>query len=125
MSKVGLDGESQFGIFLARWLSLFVKYIANSAIQELHHLSHNFREVFGFAFIDVFICLQASFYVDEASLAQVLIADLAEPFPGFDIDPLGIFLVLTVPVLPALAYGNAKMGDLFSGGSEFTFWIFP
>ena len=54
---------------------------------------------------------------------QVLGAYFAQPFPGFDIDPFGVFLGFSVGRFPAVADRQAELGHFFPSGSGAAFGI--
>jgi len=103
---------------------LFVERIPRSAVQKLDHQGNDLGEVFGLALVFILIRLQTSFDVNQASFSQIFLADLSKSPPGFDVDPFGIFLGLTLSVLPAFADSNTKMGDFPSCGSVLAFRTF-
>src|SRR5918996_855522 len=60
-------------------------------VEELHRKSYHFREVLGLVvFIFVLLRLEPSLKKYKAALLEIFLADLAEPAPGFDVDPFGV-----------------------------------
>src|SRR6266498_4858794 len=101
------------------------RFIVRFAIQHLHRKSDNFCEVAVFTFIFVLVCLQTSFDENETAFLQVLLTNLAQATPSFDVHPLCIFLCFAFLALPAIADGYGKMSDLFSCWCKFAFRILP
>jgi hypothetical protein len=62
--------------------------------------------------------LQTAFHENQAALLEIFAADLAEASPGFDIDPLGVFLGIAFLALPAITDGDAELSYLLPGGGE-------
>jgi len=108
----------RFRIFFSRQFGLLCQRVTGPAIQELDHLGNNLRKVAGLAFLFVLVRLETSFDINQAALFQVFLANLAEPVPGFHVDPLRRLLCLAVPALPAVADGYAKMSYLLARGGE-------
>jgi hypothetical protein len=71
-----------------------------SLIKELQGQGYHLGEILGLALILIFIGLQAAFEKNETALLEIFLADLSEPSPGFDVDPLGRFFRLAAFVLP-------------------------
>mgnify|MGYP007097581138 FL=1 len=107
------------GVFVERHHRLFLFL----AVEELQGLGDNLGEIFRLTVGVVFICLQASLKEDQATLFEVFLADLSEPAPCFNVDPLGGFLQLAAFVLPAVADSDAEMADFFAGGGELRFGV--
>ena len=113
-----------FQILFLRWSGLLFRRLSSSRIgKELDGLSNNLCKIAGFALVLVLIRLEASFDVDQASLFQVFLAHLAQTSPGFDIHPIGRFLRPAFLALPAVADGEAEVGDLLAGGGELAFGV--
>ncbi len=78
------------------------RFLGGLLIEELHHQRDHFAEIFGLAaFVLVLVRLEPAFDVNETSLLEILLGNLAQPSPSFDVHPFGIFFGL-VSALPAL-----------------------
>src|SRR6266540_3052524 len=100
-------------------------FIVGFAIKHLHCKSDHFCKIFIFTLVLILVCLQTSFDENEAAFLQVLLTDLAQATPSFDVHPLRIFLRFAFLALPAIADGYGKMSDLFSCWCKFAFRILP
>jgi hypothetical protein len=100
------------------------RFFFRLSIEHLHGQGHHLGVIFGLAaFIIEFIGFQAALEKYQAAYMQILLADLAQPSPGFDVDPFGAFLGLPFARFPAVADCQAEVGNILPGGRKAAFGI--
>ena len=70
-------------------------------VEHLHLGCDNFREITYLIILLVAVGLQAPLNEHQATLAQVLLANLTQAAPGFDVEPVGCLFCISFACLPA------------------------
>src|SRR5512139_895832 len=83
----GLKSLGQIKFLFADWVRWFFQLIGSGpVVQKLNRLCDNLREVPGVTLVLNLIRFKSSINVYQAALLQVLLAGLAQAFPGLHID---------------------------------------